>query len=50
METQNNNKKSWAKPTVLSLDINKETYSADGKGDREVGQGDAANQTKSIPS
>ncbi len=50
METQNNNKKSWAKPTVLSLDINKETYSALGKGDREVGQGGGENKVKAIPS
>ncbi len=50
METQNNNKKTWSKPAVLALDIAKDTYSALGKGEKEVGQGGGQNQYKSIPS
>ncbi|WP_158550054.1 hypothetical protein [Runella aurantiaca] len=50
METQNTDKKIWSKPTVLTLDINHDTYSDKGTGDREVGKGDAENKLKSIPS
>jgi hypothetical protein len=52
METQNNNnnKKTWSKPTVLALDINKDTYTSQGQGEREVGSGVGQNQYKNIPS
>jgi hypothetical protein len=50
METQNNDKKVWAKPTVLSLNINKDTYTSQGNGIKEVGQGVGENLKKDIPS
>ena len=50
METQNNNKKTWSKPTVLVLGINKDTYSDPGRGDKETGKGSGNNKSKSIPS
>lgn len=50
METQNNDKKVWAKPAVLALNINKYTYTSDADKDKETGKGDAENQKKNIPS
>lgn len=51
METQNNNKKSWTKPTVLTLDISNDTYAGGSAPGREVGSGDAANKdAKALPS
>ncbi|QIP13922.1 hypothetical protein G8759_15535 [Spirosoma aureum] len=50
MDTLTNNRKAWAKPTVQILNINKDTYSSQGHGEKEVGNGGGANQTKDIPS
>ncbi len=50
METLNNDKKVWAKPLIQTLNINKDTYSSKGGGEREVGQGGGKNQLKRIPS
>lgn len=50
METQNTDKKLWSKPTVLTLDISNDTYTAKGTGEKEVGQGGGENKSKSIPS
>jgi hypothetical protein len=50
METLTNDKKVWAKPTVQILNINKDTYSSQGHGEREVGKGGGENQNKDIPS
>ncbi|WP_162794078.1 hypothetical protein [Runella rosea] len=50
METQNNDRKIWAKPVVLALNINKDTYTSDANKDKETGKGDAANLVKNIPS
>ncbi|QHV96965.1 hypothetical protein [Spirosoma endbachense] len=50
MEALYNDRKVWAKPTVQTLNINKDTYSSQGHGDREVGKGGGDNQTKDIPS
>jgi hypothetical protein len=50
METQNNDKKVWAKPTVMSLNINKDTYTSQGSGIKETGKGGGENLVKDIPS
>ena len=50
MEKPNNDKKGWANPTVQALNINKDTYSSQGNGEKEVGKGGGDNLKKDIPS
>ena len=50
MEPVQNARKVWAKPTVQLLNINSDTYTNPGRGDKEVGQGGGNNNDKSIPS
>ena len=50
MEPVQNDLKVWATPTVQMLNINTDTYTNPGRGDKEVGQGGGNNKDKSIPS
>ena len=50
METQSSDRKIWVKPSVQTLNINNDTYTAPGRGTKEVGKGGGENSKKSIPS
>ncbi|QIP15050.1 hypothetical protein G8759_21715 [Spirosoma aureum] len=42
-------KKVWVKPEVQQLNINKDTYSSQGNGTKEVGQGGGLIKIKTYP-